>query len=333
MAIQPFSCVILAAGKGTRMVSKIPKIAHNVMGKPMVRHVVAAAQALNPEEIIVITGHERAVVENCLKDDDVTFRIQAEQKGTAHAVLSAGDSLNRGHVLVLYGDVPLVKASSLRSFMDAFSTSDGIIFMTTDLEKPDGYGRIMLGPDNEIIDIIEDNDASDEVKKIRTINTGICMIRQDLVPLIRAIAPNNKKGEYYLTDICKMAREKGVKVKSFLYPQANEVLGVNTRRELLEANLIMRNEILDRHMESGVTIADRTVYIESDVIVGRDTIVFPNSSILGKTIIGEDAIIGPNVVIRDSTIGRGVTVRPFSCLSGIECADEETLGPYYGMSA
>lgn len=325
------NCVILAAGKGTRMVSKLPKIAHPIMGKPMVRYVVAAARELAPARIVVVTGHEHEHVEECLAEDarpggdaragGLEFALQAEQKGTAHALLTAESKLADGDILVLYGDVPLMKASTLLAFADAFKASDGIAFMTTEVERPDGYGRVVVNDAGEILDIVEDNEATGAVRDIRIINTGICMIRRDNLALVKAVEPNNKKGEYYLTDICRIARGRGMKVLSHLHPRAHEVLGINTRRELQEANLLVRNAILDAHMAQGVTIADRSVYIEADVRIEADTVVSPGCHIAGRTSVGADTVIGPNSVIRDSVIGKGVRIDGQVYLEGARIAD------------
>jgi bifunctional UDP-N-acetylglucosamine pyrophosphorylase/glucosamine-1-phosphate N-acetyltransferase len=322
------NCVILAAGKGTRMHSKKPKIAHAIMGKPMVRYVAAAARELRAERIIVVTGHERAVVEASLKEDNVLFALQAEQKGTAHALLTAEPQLVEGDILVLYGDVPLIRASTLNAFIEFFRTTDGIAFMTTAVADPTGYGRVIVGPGGEITDIVEHSEATDDVRKITEINTGICMIRADRLDLVRAVKPDNSKGEYYLTDICKIAKEKGVTVRAFHYAHAHEVLGINTRRELLDAQLVMKNAILDRHMASGVTIMDRNIHIEDGVTIGSDTVIYPGCSLMGATVIGEDCVIGPHVVIRDSNIGNGVTVEPFSSLDGVRTEEGVKIGPF-----
>jgi bifunctional UDP-N-acetylglucosamine pyrophosphorylase/glucosamine-1-phosphate N-acetyltransferase len=319
------NCVILAAGKGTRMVSKLPKIAHPIMGKPMVRYVVAAARELAPARIVVVTGHEHERVEESLAEDvragDVALALQADQKGTAHALLTAEEKLADGDILVLYGDVPLMKAATLQAFAQAFGKSDGIAFMTTEVERPEGYGRVIVNSAGEIEDIVEDNEATGAVRDIRIINTGICMIRRDNLALVKAVQPNNKKGEYYLTDICKIAKEKGMKVLSYLHGQANEVLGINTRRELLDANLLVRNAILDGHMAQGVTIMDRGVYIEAEVRIGSDTAVAPGCYITGRTVIGSDSVIGPNSVIRDTVIGSGVRVEGNVYLEGTTIED------------
>ncbi len=325
------NCVILAAGKGTRMVSKIPKIAHAVMGRPMVSHVVATARRLGAERIIVVTGHERETIENILKDEAVLFAVQAEQKGTAHALLSAEALLGQGDILVLYGDVPLIQASTLDAFADSFERSAGIVFITTKVDRPEGYGRVIVGEGDEIEGIVEDSEADDTIKRINVINTGICMIRRDLLSLVKAVRPNNRKGEYYLTDVCAVASARGLKVRSHPYHDAGEVLGVNTRRELQEVNLIMRNRILDRHMEAGVTIADRTAYIEDDVSIGADSTILPYTYIAGRTDIGEGVTIGPFARISNSVIGRNAVVESFVSLSDATIAAGERVVSFSQM--
>ncbi len=322
------NCVILAAGKGTRMRSKKPKIAHAIMGKPMVRYVAAAAKQLRADRTIVVTGHEKAVVEECLREDNVLFALQAEQKGTAHALLTAEQQLVEGDILVLYGDVPLIQSSALHAFIEFFHGTDGIAFMTTTIPDPKGYGRVIVGTDGEIMDIVEDSEATGDVRNVTEINTGICMIRRDRLDLVKAVKPDNSKGEYYLTDICKTAKEKGVTVKAYHYAHAHQVLGINTRRELMEAQAVMKNAILDRHMASGVTIMDRNTYIEDQVTIGADTVIYPDSYLMGATAIGEDCVIGPHAIIRESTIGNGVTIEPFSSLDGVRTEEGVKIGPF-----
>jgi bifunctional UDP-N-acetylglucosamine pyrophosphorylase/glucosamine-1-phosphate N-acetyltransferase len=331
MHTPPLNCVILAAGKGTRMVSKIPKIAHPIMGKPMIQHVVAASRQAAADRTIVVTGYERETVENLLKDEQVLFALQAEQRGTAHALLSAGSLLLDGDVLVLYGDVPLMRAATLRAFLKFFKESEGIVFMTTEVANPEGYGRVIIDAEDGIADIVEDVEADDQIKRIRIINTGICMIRRDRLRMVEEVEPNNRKGEYYLTDVCKIAKASGVRVKAYLHRDSSEVLGINTRRELQEAGLTMRNRILDRHMERGVTIADRTVYIEDEVVIGRDTTVLPYSHIAGKTEIGEDVIIGPHVTIDDCVIGRGAVIDSFVSLKGATVPEGGRIESFSGL--
>ena len=261
--LQP-SIVILAAGKGKRMRSKQPKVLHEIMGKPMIEYVVEGAKQLSPSKIVVVTGHEKELVEERLKDAGISFAAQKEQKGTAHALLAAepmiGDDNNMGDLLVLYGDVPLIKAATIRAFIAFFQSSQGVAFMTTEVSDPTGYGRVIMDGDM-IRDIVEDADADASQKKIREINTGICMLGKEMLPLVREIEAENAKGEYYLTDICKVARMHGIAVKGYHYGDAQEVLGINTRKDLLEANRVMRERILGQHMDQGVTLLGEGIYI------------------------------------------------------------------------
>ncbi|MGD0232079.1 MAG: bifunctional UDP-N-acetylglucosamine diphosphorylase/glucosamine-1-phosphate N-acetyltransferase GlmU [Syntrophorhabdales bacterium] len=322
------NCVILAAGKGTRMRSKTPKIAHPIMGRPMIRYVVETAQSLLPQRVVVVTGHGKTLVEDCLDGAGVAFAHQAEQKGTAHALLTAEDLLGPGDILVLYGDVPLIRASTLHAFIESFRKSEGIAFMTTEPERPDGYGRVILDDSGRIIDIVEESEATDDVRQVRVINTGLCMIRRDLLPLVAAVSPDNTKGEYYLTDICTHARRHGITVAAFAHGDAVEVLGINTRRELLDANLAVRHAILDRHMDNGVTMADRSPYIEADVTIGPDTVISPYCYITGRTEIGQDVFVGPHVVIKDSVLEDGVSIEGFTSLDGVRAGQGAKIGPF-----
>ena len=329
--MERFNCVILAAGKGTRMRSKIPKVAHPVMGRPMIRYVVEAAQSLAPEKVIVVTGHGKQQVESCLEGEKVAFAHQEEQKGTAHALLATVALLAPGDILVLYGDVPLIKTSTLRLFMEFFGRSEGIAFMTTGVEDPSGYGRVVMDDRDGIVDIVEESEATGAASAIKVINTGICMVRRDLVSLVEAVTPDNRKGEYYLTDICKAAGRQGIRVGAFFHEDAAEVLGINSRRDLLEANTVVRNAILDRHMENGVTITDRSAYIEADVTIGPDTVISPYCCLMGRTEIGQDVFIGPHVVIKDSTIENGVSVEGFTSLDGVRAGENAKIGPFSRM--
>lgn len=325
--MKQLNVVILAAGKGERMLSKKPKVMHEIMGKPMIGHVVERAKGLSPSNIVVVTGFGREQVETYLKNQNVNYSVQTEQKGTAHALLTAERFLNGGDILVLYGDVPLIERSTLDSFLSFYIKFNSISFLTTHVDNPEGYGRVVLEKD-EIKDIVEDVDATPEEKRIKEINTGICVIPGEYFPLLRMIEPKNKKGEYYLTDICKVARTKGLNIKGFHYLKPTEVLGINSRKDLLEANFIMRDRILDTHMQKGVTLLGRNIYIESTVKIGKDTVIFPNSYILGSTVIGEDVTIGPNTIIRNSNIHDNVHVEGFTVMEGAEVKEGVKIGPF-----
>ena len=319
--------VILAAGKGERMVSSKSKVMHRIMGKPMIGHVVERAGALSPEEVAVVVGFGREQIEDYLKDEKVDFSLQAEQKGTAHALLTTEGLLKDGPVLVLYGDVPLIEDSTLTDFLGFFEQTREITFMVTDVENPKGYGRVVI-EDGLISRIVEENDASEEQKRITTINTGICIFPRSAFNYLKAITPDNRKGEYYLTDICGIAQKEGRQVHAYHHRNAAEVLGINTRRELLEANLTMRDRILNQLMEQGVTLLDRNIYIETQVTIGKDTVIHPNCYLTGNTVIGEDVTIGPNCVIHNSTLKNNVVVEGFVNMDGAEIEEGAILGPF-----
>jgi bifunctional UDP-N-acetylglucosamine pyrophosphorylase/glucosamine-1-phosphate N-acetyltransferase len=199
--------------------------------------------------------------------------------------------------------------------------------MTTDVENPAGYGRIIMKKDL-IERIVEDVDASPAQKKIKRINTGICAIPGSLFPLLKEIKADNKKGEYYLTDICKIAHQKGIVVKGYHHDKPSEVLGINSRKELLEANITMKDRILDGHMNNGVTLLDRNIYIESGVVIHKDTVISPNTYIMGKTVIGEGVSIGPNVQINNCVISDRVIVEGFVVMEGAEVEEGARVGPF-----
>lgn len=321
------SVVILAAGKGERMISSKPKVMHEIMGKPMVGYAIERAQELSATKTVVVLGYGKETVEGYAKGYGVTCAVQKGQKGTAHALLSAEKHVKGHDVLVLYGDVPLLEKTTLEDFLKFFKKAATITFMTTDVENPAGYGRVVMKRDR-IEKIVEEIDAKLVERKIKRINTGICAIPGNLISLLKEIKADNKKGEYYLTDICKIAQQKGVAVKGYHHGKSPEVLGINSRRELLEANITMKDRILDNHMKNGVTLLDRNIHIESTVTIQKDTTIFPNTYILGKTRIGEGVSIGPNVQIRDCIINDGVSIEGFVIMEGAELEEGVKVGPF-----
>jgi len=321
------SVVILAAGKGERMLSSNPKVMHNIMGKPMLGFAIERAQELLPIKTVVVLGYGREQVEGYVRGFNVVTALQKGQKGTAHAVLSAQKYIKAHDVLVLYGDVPLIKSSTLEGFINFFKKVGTVTFMTTDVENPTGYGRVLMKKDR-IEKIVEEIDASPAERKIKRINTGICAIPAPLFPLLKEIKADNKKGEYYLTDIYKIAQQKGFVVKGYHHERSSEVLGINSKKELLDANITMKDRILDGHMKKGVTLLDRNIYIENDVTIGKNTIIFPNSYILGKTSIGEGVSVGPHSLIRDSMLHNGVIIEGFVFMEGAELEEGVRVGPF-----
>jgi bifunctional UDP-N-acetylglucosamine pyrophosphorylase / glucosamine-1-phosphate N-acetyltransferase len=325
--MKALNVVILAAGKGERMVSGKPKVMHEIMGTPMIGHAVEQARELGPSRIIAILGYGREIVEAYLKDLAVGIAVQTEQKGTAHALLCAEGSIGEGDILVLYGDVPLIEAGTLRSFLSFYEKARAITFMTTTVDDPHGYGRVITRGDT-IDEIVEDADATPEQKEIKVINTGICLIPREHFALLRSIRAENRKAEYYLTDICKAAGVQGIAVRAYHHGKASEVLGINTRSELLDANLAMRRRIQDRHMAKGVTLLDRNIYIENTVTIGKDTTIFPDCYLRGATSVGENVSIGPNTLIARSTIRDGAAIEGFVVMEGADIGEGARIGPF-----
>ncbi len=324
--------VILAAGKGERMASSKPKVMHEILGKPLVGYAIDAGQSLDPERIIVVTGYGRESVETFLEGKKVARAFQAQQKGTADALACAREFLGGNDVLVLLGDVPLMKTDTLREFLDFCRAAGSIAFMTTDVEDPSGYGRMVMEGDI-ISDIREDSDASEEEKRIKTINTGICYIPFASFGLLDLIDVNNNKGERYLTDICKVAKEHGGHAKGFFCPRPEEVLGINTRKGLLEASMVMRLRINEGHMKSGVTFLDKNIYIDNDVAIGRDTVISPNCHITGSTVIGAGVFIGPSSIIKNCVISDDVTIEGFVAMEGATVKEGVKIGPFSRLRA
>lgn len=325
--MKQLSVVILAAGKGERMLSSKPKVMHEIMGKPMVGHVIERALELSPTKTVVVLGYGKEQVEGYVKGFDIVTALQKGQKGTAHAVLSAEKHIKGYDVLVLYGDVPLIESSTLESFIHFFQKAGTVTFMTTDVENPTGYGRVLMKKDY-IDKIVEEIDASPSERKIKRINTGICAIPGRLFSLLKEIKADNKKGEYYLTDIYKIVQQRGVDVKGYHHERSSEVLGINSKKELLDANITMKDRILDGHTKNGVALLDRNIYIDEDAVIQKDTVIHPNTYILGKTRIGEGVSVGPNSFIKDSILSNGVIIEGFVFMESAELEEGVRVGPF-----
>lgn len=319
--------IILAAGKGERMASKKPKVMHEIMGKPLIGYVVDTAASIGAVNTIVVTGFGRDMVESFLAGRKVSCVVQEEQLGTAHALLCANRFFTGNDILVLLGDVPLVKTETLLNFLDFCRLSDSIVFLTTDVDDPSGYGRVIMDGDL-ITDIREDAEATDAEKKIKRINTGICYIPFVSLGLLEQIGPDNRKGEKYLTDICRIAARNGKAAKGFFHGTAEEVLGINNQKGLLDANIRMRDEINERHMANGVTLQDRNIYIDRDARVGRDTVIAPHCHITGSTVIGEGVFIGPCSMIHNCVVDDRVVIEGFVSMEGAEVKEDVKIGPF-----
>ena len=306
------TAVILAAGKGTRMKSKLPKVLHKVGGHPMLEHVMDAAEAAGCRDNVVVIGHGAELVRE-LVGDRARIALQAEQLGTGHAVLQAADTLKdfTGTVMILCGDTPLLEAEELEKFYaEHVKSGAAATVMSALMDDPFGYGRILRDANGDVAGIVEQKDASEEQKQIKEINTGnYCVEAPLLFEVLRTLGNNNAQGEYYLTDVLAMLRAMGKKVGGVITADSEMIMGVNSRRQLAEAESVMRRRIAERHMDDGVTIMDpASTFIEKSVKIAPDTVIYPNTWLQGATVIGEDCEIGPNVRLENVKVADGCRV-------------------------
>ncbi len=323
--------VILAAGKGTRMRSKYPKVLHKVGGKPMLQHVIDAATATGCDEKIIIVGHEAELVEKMIGMQGKTA-LQAEQLGTGHAVMQTAEALKNftGTALILCGDTPLLDGEELKKFCAAHKASGAAAtVLTAVMDDPFGYGRIVRDVDGNVQAIVEQKDATEAQKAIKEINTGIyCMECPLMFDVLSTLTNNNAQGEYYLTDVLQKLNQSGKKVGGVITGDSYMVMGINSRKQLSVAEAVMRQRILDKHMDNGVTIMDpASTFIEAGVKIGRDTVIYPYTWLEGSTEIGEDCEIGPNARFTNVKIGDDNHLQ-FIYGHDCEVKNHVTAGPY-----
>jgi len=323
------TAVILAAGEGKRMKSKYPKVLHQICGRPLLGHVLAALEDLCTEKIVVI-GHGAAEVKAAF-GSSVRYALQEEQLGTGHAVMQAAPLLSgRGEVMVVCGDTPLLSSETLGELLKEHRrTGAAATVLTALVPNPFGYGRIIRSAAGALEKIVEEKDADDREKAVAEINTGTYVFAAELLlDVLKRLSNKNSQGEYYLTDCIALLIGKGLRVSSFCLEDYRHALGVNDRNQLAQAAFLLRQQINQRLMNSGVTMVDpAATYVDIDVRVGPDTTLFPNTSLLGSVEVGMGCSIGPNTEIKDSILGDNVTVR-HSVLSGCKLADNVTVGPF-----
>lgn len=322
--------LILAAGKGTRMKSKLPKVLHKVGGKSMLQHVIDATKKAGSSREVVVIGSGAELVEKSIKD--VEFVLQEEQLGTGHAVLSAKKNFENsdGTVLILCGDTPLLTSKLLEDFTAVHNESTcAATVLTAKMPDATGYGRIIRDSDGAFKKIVEDKDATEDEKKILEVNAGVyCFDVKKLFGALERVRNDNAQGEYYLPDVLTILMDEGETVGAFQAEYADETLGINSRVQLAAADRALRMRKERELMDSGVTIIDpNTTFIDVDVQIGQDTIIYPNTYIEGDTTIGEDCVIGPNIRFTDMKVGNSVTAQ-FSYCHEAEICDGVTLGPY-----
>ena len=330
--------LILAAGLGTRMKSSLAKVLHKLGGRPLIAHVSRTAALLNPRKTYVVVGYQadnvKSAVEKELGNDQAHFVTQSEQRGTGDAVMAARSALVQSDstVLVLSGDVPLVRVETLRALIDRHHGDDAACtILTVRLENPAGYGRVLRDDAGAFVKIVEQKDATDEEKQVREINSGIyCFDAGKLFAALERVQPTNSQGEYYLTDVPGIFRGDHEQVSLYQHHDAREVSGVNTRAELAEfENLLRRGTIRRLMLDGGVTFLDPShAYISSEAQVGRDCIIHPGVHIEGRSIIGEGCEIHPGARISDSRLGNRVTVKDHCLIFDSEIADDCAVGPF-----
>jgi bifunctional UDP-N-acetylglucosamine pyrophosphorylase / glucosamine-1-phosphate N-acetyltransferase len=326
--------VILAAGLGTRMKSKKPKVLHKAGGLALVEHVVDGALELAaPENVFVVVGNGAEQVRAVLQHRGVQFIPQEHQAGTGHALLVCRERLEGkyGRVLVLYGDCPLLQAATLRALRDAqVKSGAAATLITTLLPDPTGYGRILRDERGWVRAIVEEKAASPEQRAIREVNSGIyCFDGGVLWTHLARIRPDNPAAEYYLTDVVELLRQSGHAVEPMVLNDPAEVLGINTRLELAAVDSLLRERKTQQLMLDGVTIEKpETVTIDAGVRVGGDTVIEAFAQLLGRTEVGEDCRIGACSIVRDSALGNDVTVHPFTSIDSSRLDDGAHAGPY-----
>lgn len=323
--------ITLAAGKGSRMKSDLPKVLHKLAGKPMLAHVLSSSAQLNNAKQHVVIGHGAELVQQQITDFDISWAFQTEQNGTGHAVAQAMPNVDpEATVIVLYGDVPLIRSSTLQQLLDQTQAQQGLTLLTVKLDNPMGYGRIVRNAAGEIQAIVEQKDASPEQLEINEVNTGILAVSAKyLNEWLPKLSSNNAQGEYYLTDIIAMAVSQGVAV-SAIHPQDEyEVQGVNDRLQLAELERVYQRQLADDLLRAGVSLADPSrIDIRGSLKAGNDVVIDVGCVFEGDVTLADGVHVGPYCVIKNSHIGVGTELQAYSHLDQANTAENCQVGPY-----
>ncbi len=326
-----FISVILAAGEGTRMKSKVPKVLHPVAGLPMVEHVLRAVEAVETKKNVIVCGSAiDKIMSQC--ENRACYAEQKERLGSGHAVMSAKSHLQdfSGYTLIVAGDMPLLRGETIsRMVLSAQDNDFDCLLLSAKIKNPFGYGRIVRKADGNVLEIVEEKDATDEQRKINEVNASCyCVKNSVLLACLDRIKPKNAQGEYYLTDIVGLINGDGGKVGAFVVADEKECMGVNDREQLAEVAEILRDRIAKEHMKNGVSIIDpKTTYIDADTKIGKDTVIYPAVTLESGCIIGEDVCLRSNTRVCASEIKDGTTVENSVILNseiGMNC----TVGPF-----
>ncbi len=325
------AAVILAAGKGTRMKSELPKVLHPICGQPMLHYPLQAAKQAGFANLSVVVGHQAEKVQQAFAEQKISWVEQTEQLGTGHALLCAEESLAgfSGTLLLLCGDVPLLQADILQQVLDYHRREKAVVtVLTAEMQDPTGYGRIVRN-NEQVLKIVEEKDASEEQRRITEINTGTYLFDAEFVfSALKNLKTDNVQGEYYLTDVVAAAVSAGKKTRGVTIPDATQMMGINDRRQLAEAEAVMRWHINSDLMLSGVSMIDpTTVYVDSSVEIGPDTLLHPNVQLRGATKIGRNCTVESGVVVVDSTVAEGVHLKAGSAIEESQVGPDSKIGP------
>ncbi len=327
MALLP---IILAAGQGTRMNSLLPKVLHPIGGKPMLQHVIDCCDQLGNDTLGIIVGHGSEQVKTSVTANNVNWVLQSEQKGTGHAVLQAVDLMSdEDRIIIAYGDVPLIKVNTLKQLSKKLDESV-LAVLTTRLDSPFGYGRIIRDKSSKIQYIVEEKDANEKEKLVNEVNTGFIAAKGiDLKRWLSQITPNNAQGEYYLTDCIGMAVKEGGTVEAVVCDDPYEVEGVNNRQQQAKLERVYQKEQVDNLMLAGVTVADPSrVDIRGSVKAGKDVFIDINTVFLGEVILGDNVSIQSNCVIENAVIGDNATIKPNTIIESATIGNSCDVGPF-----
>ena len=326
---KPLSVVILAAGKGTRMYSDLPKVLHPIAGKPMVKHVIDTVKHLNARQINLIYGHGADLLKERLADEPVNWVLQAEQLGTGHAMQQAAPFFaDDENIMMLYGDTPLIQQSTLERLI-AQKPENGIALLTVKLDNPTGYGRI-IRENGSVVAIVEQKDASAEQLKIQEINTGVMVASgASFKKWLGNLNNNNAQGEYYITDVIAMANEDGFQVQAVQADEFMEVEGVNNRLQLAALERFYQKKQAEKLLLAGVTLIDPSRFdVRGTVEHGKDVSIDVNVILEGNVKLGNNVKIGAGCVLKNVTVGDNVEIKPYSVLEDAVIGEKSAIGPF-----
>ncbi len=327
------AAIILAAGQSKRMKSRTNKVLHPLCGEPLLSYPLRLTRTLDLERVVVVVGHQAEEIKKRFPEDGFQYVFQETRRGTGDAVKTAAPLFTdfSGEVLVLIGDAPLLRAETVKELLQTHRTSKAAVTMlTTIFPEPKGYGRVLRDKQGYVIRVVEDADASPHEREIHECNSGIfCFEASFLFQSLDQLSPRNQQGEYYITDLVGIAQQQGKIVAAQVAPDWREVIGVDDRKKLAQAEHFLRMQIVEQHMRNGVTIMDPVhTYIDPSVQIGADTVIYPNCYLQGETVIGEECTLLPNTFIVNSTLGNKVEIKGYSVITESHIAAHSSVGPF-----